>query len=214
MRKAGRQWGQLNVRYGYSKGGLSLFSKERQRGSTSIVIALYTLPQDSCYQPQINRFIAEGNLKITDDLSDLAHLQGLSILEIPWDRLVIYRTIIADWMGEKGKYILTEAESVHRRFLFSLGVAMALSLLTLQSLIRLILCISPLCNSLPSCPLGLLVLITLLGELTSFRLRVVAGRWWEEELILTVSLAHLSDLQKPEADRIVEKQTAATGLNR
>ena len=77
---------------------------------------------------------------------------------------------------------------------------MALSLLTLQSLIRLILCISPLCNSLPSCPLGLLVLITLLGELTSFRLRVVAGRWWEEELILTVSLAHLSDLQKPEAD--------------
>jgi hypothetical protein len=143
-------------------------------------------------QFRVNASVVANNLRIAQDLDELVRLQGLSSLDIPWDRLVIYRTIMAGRVGEKGKTILTEADSIHRRFLFALGVAMALFLLAFQSLIRLILSMTPWNASLPHIPVIWLVVIAFLAGLTSYSLRIVAGRWWEQELILTSSLTQLS----------------------
>jgi len=132
----------------------------------------------------MNPSIVEANLRIAEDSQRYSGLQGLSLFEAPGDRLVLYRTFMADRVGDRGKTILAEAESTHRRFLFCQGVALAFFLLALHSLSRLLLRVfTPWDTSFPSIHSVWLVVITILGALVSFGLRIVAGRWWEYELV-------------------------------
>jgi hypothetical protein len=55
---------------------------------------------------------------------------------------------------------------------------------------------------LPDIPWITLAVIALLAGLTGLSLRIVAGRWWEVELILTSSLTQLPPAEK-------KSQTAA-----
>jgi hypothetical protein len=137
--------------------------------------------------PRVNPSIIQSNLQITEDLHNFVQLQGLSSLEIPWDRLAIYRAIMADQVGDKAKGVLAEADSFHRRFLVSQGVALACALVAAQALVRLLL--FPLwCGAQP---VGVYVSLVVFGTMTSFFLRGSAGRWWEGEFLLTCSLTQL-----------------------
>ena len=140
---------------------------------------------------RFNRSTVEAHLKITEDLTRYSGLQRLSLYESPWDRLVLYRTVMADRVGERGRTILTEADAVHRRFLFSQGVALAFLLLAVQALLRLFLLLTSSDSFFPSAKPFWLVVIVAIGVSASFGLRIAAGRWWEYEFLLTSALTRL-----------------------
>lgn len=123
-------------------------------------------------------------------------LSGVSTLS-SWTNLAIYRTLVAERLLHPATLVLQEAERVHRRRLFALGVGFALIVVSVQGLIRTILLVaseifakSPAALSLASLPatsLGALLSITLLTGAASFGLRWVAGRFWECKFLLTCS---------------------------
>jgi hypothetical protein len=136
----------------------------------------------------------EQNKRISDDLWKLIRLDGLSNLDVPWDRLVLYRTILADRVGEKARTVLAEADSLHRRFLFAQAVALVCALLALQAGLRLFLgAVDWGQDVLPAIPLFGLLGLAAFGVCSSASLRWAAGHWWEAEYILTCSLCKLLD---------------------
>jgi len=148
--------------------------------------------------PQYNPSIVQANLSIAEDLERLSGLAGLSNLATPWDRLLIYRTLKNDQVGKRCKAVLSEASNLHRRFRFCMGMALAIFLLAVQSLIRLILLI--LGHFFPdsiitywnmTLPIDYpwLIVISIVGIWASVELRHVAIRMWELERYLTASLA-------------------------
>ncbi|MAE40881.1 MAG: hypothetical protein CML07_08200 [Psychrobacter sp.] len=116
----------------------------------------------------------------------------------PWDWPAIHRAFMVDEAREKGESVLTEADNLHRRFLFCMGVALAVFLLAVESLFRLILLLlgrtlresvfTSWDNTLPPINHIWLVAITIFGLWASFELRQIAIRMWELETYLTVSL--------------------------
>ena len=160
-----------------------------------VIRLLYRFPS-----PRITPSIVEANLRITDDLDRLSGLRGLSNYASPWDLLLLYRTLKADEVGEKHGFVLTEADNLHRRFLFCMGAALAIFLLGIQSFIRLILLIlgdffresviASWNQNLPLRSYPWLVVITIVGLWASVKLYEVAIRMLELEGCLTASLAH------------------------
>lgn len=157
-------------------------------------LLLYHLPL-----PRSTDSIAEASLRIADDLVRLSRIGGLSSLADPLEWLSVYRTLVADEVGEKRKAVLTEADTLHRRCLFCTGVALAVYLTAIQALIRLILYLSGKAfvesiftswnKTLPLISPFWLAAITIFGLWASFELRQVAIRMWELERYLTASLA-------------------------
>lgn len=155
--------------------------------------------------PQSGRALVEKQLQIFESLEQHTGLQGLPILQNPWERLATYRILVSGKVGDKGRPILTEAEWVHRRLLFALGVALALLLLSLQTILRLLLlglhklklfALGPedfiaWVNSLPAINLLTLLILAAFSLAASFGMRRIAARWWQYELLLTCSLIHL-----------------------
>jgi hypothetical protein len=151
-------------------------------------------------------------LQISESIDKYAGVPGLSLLQNPWEMLATYRTIMSTRLGAKVLPILTEAQWVHRRLLFALGVALAVLIVGLQAIVRLLLFV--LANSLPLASKWLalrlewpslvmwieslphtsaptLIAIGILGLASSYGLRKIAGRMWEYELLLTSSLKQL-----------------------
>jgi hypothetical protein len=180
----------------WSSGGGNLYIRLKRRGRTlktrkDMVLQWLLWIPHGLPEPRSNASTVEGSLRMAEDLQGYSGLQGLSLFETPWDWLVLYRIVMTDRVGDQGRSILTEADSIHRRFLFCQAVAFAFFLVATQSFIRYLLLDTCLNNLFPSIsPLGLVV-ITLLGGFTSFGLRNVAGRWWEHELVLTSSISQI-----------------------
>jgi hypothetical protein len=166
-------------------------------------------------RPYVNPSIVENNLQIAEDLDHFVGLQGLSSLEVSWERFTIYRAVIADQLGDKGKLPLAEAEAIHRRFLFSQGVALACLLLAVQLFARWLL--GPLLwpshiedsasgtlyivgETWHSTSAVVLVILGFLAVMASVALRWAAGRWWETEVLLTCSLSKLLAQTQAAAD--------------
>jgi hypothetical protein len=106
--------------------------------------------------------------------------------------LSLARTGLAGRVGERGKALVEEADSVYRRFLFAQGVAGACILLALQLGIRwcFLGCMPwPWENEwfMPPSRVALPILAALCAAASS-DLRWVAGRWWESEFVLTCML--------------------------
>lgn len=155
--------------------------------------------------PQSGRALVEKQLQISEALELHTGLQGLPILQNPWERLATYRILVSGKVGDKGRPILTEAEWVHRRLLFALGVALALLLLFLQATLRLLLLgfhklklftlgpedFTSWVDSLPAINVLTLLIIAAFSLTASFGLRRIAARWWQYELLLTCSLIRL-----------------------
>ena len=116
--------------------------------------------------------------------------------------LSLSRTSLADLVGPHGKALIAEADAVHRRFLFALGLALASLLLGLEALARLF--NAALCGlgwvlpekwdfELPAIHSLLLAALAAIGLATSFLLRWVASRWWESKLTLTSILLRIQN---------------------
>jgi hypothetical protein len=147
-------------------------------------------------EPRIDRVLfAEANTRMATRLSRLAGPLGLSSVETPWDWLLLFRTVIQDHLGKKAKSILELADAIHRRFLFSQGVALVCVLLAVQALGRLIIYyLFPNASAaLPPVPVLGHYILLVFGGVTSFCLRWGAGRWWETEFVLTYSLSRRLD---------------------
>jgi len=169
--------------------------------------------------PVDNEATVEGHLRMSQDLTRYAGLPGLSALETPWDRLSLYRTVMTDRLGKGASAILSEADAIHRRFLFAVGVALALFLVALQSGL---LALSSLHGVRPFsvwiAQLGLphldqrlaLFLLATLGILASILLRRVAGRLWEQELLLTCSLTRI-DPEEVVEELVIAKAEQLSG---
>ncbi len=138
------------------------------------------------------------NLKanIYDNIHNLpdrlsAPIDGLSRL-CSWEWLQMCRTLLANYTGEKHKAILAEAERLHRRFLFSMGVALALFLVAFQALLRFIIFalgnfwdfLNQWCNTLPNVNPFLLIIIAVLGFWSSSEMRRIADNISYRELYL------------------------------
>ncbi len=171
--------------------------------------------------PLANEATVEANLRISQDLTRHAGLPGLSALESPWDRLTLYRTVMADRLGEGASAILSEADATHRRFLFAVGVALALLLVTLQSILLFALSylrgVQPLSRWIAQAGLPhvdeRLLLLAGLGLLASLLLRRVAGRLWEQELLLTCCLTRIDPEEAPGEPEEPEMTTVSPGKN-
>jgi hypothetical protein len=138
--------------------------------------------------PRMNQSLVAGQVQIALDLERHGKLRGLSVLESPWDRLTTYRTVMEGKMGEKAPKVFHEAGVVHQRLLFALGVAFALLILGLHFLARALFWWNA---SLPHIEVPLLIAAGSLAIAASLCLRWVGGKWWEKELLLTVSLTGL-----------------------
>jgi hypothetical protein len=147
-------------------------------------------------EPRIDPVLLAGaNTRMASSLSRRTGPLGLSNVETPWDWLALYRTAVADGLRRRGKAVLAEADAVHRRFLFSQGVALAAALLAAQALARLVLgWLTPAWDTtLPAVEPAGLVALLVLGFFASLGLRYNAGRCWEMEFVLTANLAKLAE---------------------
>jgi hypothetical protein len=135
-----------------------------------------------------------ANFNLSAALVRLTRLEGLTSLEVPWERLVSYRTIAGDRIGEKARATIHEADALHRRFEFAKAMALVGALLALQGLAQLLLgFVGWGEEALPPVRWGWLLGLVLVGFLSSWALRWAAGRCWEAELILTCSLVPLAE---------------------
>ena len=169
-------------------------SQRQYHRSIGAIRILYSFPS-----PRFTPSVVQANLTIAEDLERLAGGGGLSSLASPWDRLVIYRALVASRLGDRGKAILAEADILHRRFRFAMGVALAVFLVAIQSFFRLILVVLGFFldailtwnSMLPSVSPILLLCITAIGLWASFELRRFAIRMWELERYLSSSLSNI-----------------------
>lgn len=157
--------------------------------------------------PHFTPSIVDANLRIAQDLIRISGIGGASAYVNPLDWLVIYRVMKADYVGENCKLVLSEADTFHRRFRFSMGVSLALFLLAIQSILRLFLfCLETfyesirtfINNAFPSINYFWLIVLIIFGLWSSFTLRKFAIQMWDLERYLTVSLTQVSPLA-PEA---------------
>lgn len=154
-------------------------------------------------------------IRIQDAL-EVSGIYGTSQTFNNWTSLATYRIMVAEQLHKPATLILREAESVHRRRLFALGVASAFMLLAIEAALRLLLGLLPefvpdwtlSCDvaRLPKAPMPILWAITILGLLVSFGLRVVGGRLWEYEFLLTCSEPLRVDLT-PEPETEMRRKT-------
>jgi len=133
--------------------------------------------------------LTERKIEISEDLRRFTHIQGLSVLESQWDLLAIYRIVVSDVAGEKATPLIAEAESVHSRMLFAMGVSLTLWLIVIQLILSLVFSLYSWSDQLPDIAMPLAISMIILGVLGSFGLRWVASRWWQYELILTCRLS-------------------------
>ena len=140
--------------------------------------------------PRANPSIVRAHLRVCAGLAEYAGLQGLTGLESPWDRLAMFRAIVAGRVSPQGGPILAEAEAVHRRLLFALSMALVALIVALEATARIVVVHTRLAGYLPLPPMppALVWTLLILGVAASVGLRRVAGRWWEHELLLTCSL--------------------------
>ena len=133
--------------------------------------------------------IVKTNIRITEDLQKFGGLQGQSMAVSPWELLETYRVIMSGRIGCEGSPIVAEAESIHRRLIFTLGVSLALLILAVESTSRLIIfAISEATiwdPKLPEISWPLLLALLVIPALGSIVLRLVAGHWWQYEIFLT-----------------------------
>jgi hypothetical protein len=130
--------------------------------------------------------------------------ESQTTVETPWDFLTLYRTVVAGVLGPKrGQSLSSEADSVHRRLLISLGLALVALLIAAQSLLRLVLHLGGWSAGLPTIGhWGLLAALTAVGCLLSWLLRIHAGRCWETEYVLTCGILWL--VENPAAEKAEE----------
>ncbi len=143
-------------------------------------------PQNKSFRTELTR--------ISASLTRLVRLSGLASTEVPWERLVAYRAILTDRVGDKAKTAIAEADSLHRRFLFAQAVGLVGALLAFQGVARLVtLRLGWGEDVFPPVYRGWLIALILVGALSSLALRWTAGRWWEAEFVLTCSLTRLAE---------------------
>jgi hypothetical protein len=155
------------------------------------ITALGWFPEPLSGDPDFAAAALDYNQRIDREIYLAISLPGISTLSIPWDRLVLYRTIVASQPLFKGQAVLVEAEVMHRRFLFSLGVALAFAFAALQCFCAA--AVVALRGGHGAA--GATSVFAAAGVTTviaSGALRVVAGRWWELEQLLTYSWSAIS----------------------
>jgi hypothetical protein len=155
--------------------------------------------------------VIEASLRITQDLEQLSHSGGLSNKVAPWDRLTIYRALKVDQLGPKVQVAVAEAENFQRGFLFSIGMAVAIRLVAVQSLIRFAILagfsfvqlrsfswyhIWQATSSLLTGSVWL-VILSILCFWASDQLRQIGIRMWEGEIYLTASLTERNGADVP-----------------
>lgn len=154
---------------------------------------LYSFPS-----PRFNRSVVAANLAIAEQLELLAGGR-FSSLASPWDRLVIYRALVADLIGDRGRIALEEAERLNRSSAFAMGVALALLLAGAVMLLRLLLALAAATGCFATLdawhgaatgvPTALLALGPIVALGASFALRDVAVRTWELERYVTAGIS-------------------------
>jgi hypothetical protein len=186
------------------------WSKAWKMARVAAAWAIHWLPD---LQLDASSVAALGDIQV-DIYNRIGLEEGLSkIHRTPWGELALYRNMAADLLGKRAAAAREEADAMHRRFLFSQGVAAACVLLALQCLLRFLLWLMPppwaaallaLLHlppvQLPALPFihpGSWALFSVLGFAVSFGLRWVAGRWWESEFALTCML--LKEVKRVEA---------------
>lgn len=167
--------------------------------------------------PRINPPIVKANLKIEEGLEKISREIGLPVLAdpnvLPADRAVAFRNFVSGRVGQIGEGVILQADYYHKRFLFSIGMAVALLIFSIQMVLRLVVdfynAISSMSQlmSLVNCwnnecpsmvpdwfiaPHGAII-ISVVGVWVSFELRQVAFRMWELERYLTASLVSYSE---------------------
>ena len=141
-----------------------------------------------------------ANLDVAEMLEGVYGVNSMPLLPQPGERLSLFRTIASDVFKEKISSIIAEAEILHRRLMFSLGVALALLFLALSTAARLFVAgLAAFWNNRQlrdwtqhhESSVVLLLVVTVGTLYASFKLRRVAAQCWERELVLTLSIARL-----------------------
>lgn len=146
--------------------------------------------------PPITRSILQANLIILEGLERLSGPIGLVEFTNPWDQPVAFRTLVADRVSDKNNALM-QADNFYKRFLFSMGMAVALLILAMQCVVRIVLEILAMvhpfgidvvsADALPSIGMVWLVVLSVAACWAAFELRHVAIRMWELERYLTAT---------------------------
>ena len=176
--------------YRYSHAKLKRGKNFRQKILDRVNIIIYKFAS-----PTIDHLTVDANSDIENELEQLSGIIETLQIASPWNRLVIYRTFIADKFGERCPAVLKQAQRVHRRFRFSMGVSCAILLLSIQLIILMYIEVFqqfPNQSWIYFSPQLLKFLVfTIISLLVSLSLRQMAFRMWKLELYLTSSLTRL-----------------------
>ena len=151
---------------------------------------------------KIEKIVTESKIQISNNIDDISDklpakieswmFSGLSF----WEWLRMCGILLASYTDEDYKYILAEIESLHRRFLFSMNISLALFLVALQALLRLIIFVldifwvlfNQLHDNLPTINIFFLVVIAVISFWSSLEMRRIANNLFHRELYLIACL--------------------------
>lgn len=149
--------------------------------------------------PTVDIAMVEQRLRFAERLAKLG-VHGLSrVPQTPWGELAAFRTLMSGRIHDFDRGVLAEANVVHTRLQFALGVGLAVLLVALQCFARVLVRMPPemgldwgaiasFDGQLQDISTSFLLAVAILGLAVSFGLRRVAGQWLDYEMFLTNSL--------------------------
>jgi hypothetical protein len=142
--------------------------------------------------PAFDETTIESQLAMNEAIKTFANLRDSAHIQSPWDRLENYRLVARAELEERASGLLRRAEKEHQHLAFLLGLSLVGSLLAFQTALHSI--IDAVSGAWAEA--GLYLLIAIGAALVTVLLRLVAGRVWEVELLLTCQLATIIPKEK------------------
>jgi hypothetical protein len=153
------------------------------------------LPETAAFGATMDAYLA-----IRELLERVYGLGSMVLLQQLGDQLTVFRALASDAFKDRVSGIVSEAETLHRRILFALGVALALLFLAYSAAGRLLVTGAAtlwgnkgLHDWHSQHPVSTILLAAVIGGslYVSFKLRRVAAQCWDRELVLTLSIARV-----------------------
>lgn len=132
--------------------------------------------------PRFDQSIVAVFMRISGVIEQASRVKDSIDVLGPWEQLELYRVYMASGAAREAMCLMDAAERLHSRLLFALAVSLVASFAAFAAVISC--AVTLMSGTLDSRPMFFFGA----WSITSYMLRLIAGRLWEHELLLVASM--------------------------